>query len=195
MKIGDLGWKSGEIVQRMQGLYHLLGSSAYLGDFGMSIHTGTPVEYTVQAPMSFCAPERYHGAQPSYASDLWSYICIFATLYLSVEVVWGHGTLSVARMVDALDPLPKERKGSYCGPGEAEDWWYDCTGLLPRPNYTHETLEHKVDRLRPDIGREERELVLSILHQGFSYHPEQRLTATNLLASPEFVALMGKYGL
>jgi hypothetical protein len=43
-----------------------------------------------QAPYCFCAPERLQNADPSLASDMWSYMCLFAALYLGYNVFYGN---------------------------------------------------------------------------------------------------------
>ena len=66
---------------------------------------------------------------------------------------------------------------------------------MPRSNILggYETLEHKIDRLRPDVCQEEREHALSIMYRGFSCAPEHRITAALLLEDPSFNALMSYY--
>ena len=44
-----------------------------------------------QAPYHYCAPERLHSADPSLASDMWSYMCLFAALYLDCNAFYGNG--------------------------------------------------------------------------------------------------------
>ena len=55
-------------------------------------------------------------------------------------------------------------------------------------------LASTIERFRPDIDQAERELVYSILKKVFVYHPEERLTATQLLQDPSFKAIMDRYG-
>ena len=75
-------WKPGELVKPMEVPKSLLRETVYLGDFGMAIKAGTEVKHKVLSPFVFCAPERFHNVNPSFASDMWSYMCIFSYLYL-----------------------------------------------------------------------------------------------------------------
>jgi len=92
-------------------------------------------------------------------------------------------------------PLPEHWRGYYGDGTTAHDWWYDQSGQMPRTDILggYETLEHKIDRLRPEISRDEREHALSIMYRGFAYLPEQRITAAQLLEDPSFNALMSYY--
>lgn len=65
---------------------NIFESKLYLGDFGLMIKDGTSINIKQQAPYCFCAPERLHGADPSLASDIWSYMCLLTALYLSNNV-------------------------------------------------------------------------------------------------------------
>jgi hypothetical protein len=65
-------WKKDEHVRPLRVPSHLLTDTIFLGDFGEAIASGTEVAYKVQSPAGFCAPERYHGMNPSAASDMWS---------------------------------------------------------------------------------------------------------------------------
>ena len=114
---------------------------------------------------------------------MWSFTCIFAKIYLGVEVIWGEGSTLVSRIVSIAGPLPAHWKGHFDNGTAAKDWWYDQSGQMPRSNILggYETLERKVDRIRPDICRYEREHALSIIRRGFSYSPERRITVTQLL--------------
>jgi hypothetical protein len=167
----------------------------YPCDFGLSIKSGTLAENTVQYPLLFCALERLYGMNPSFASDMWSFTYIFAKLYLGVEVIWGNGPSMISRIVGTLGPLPEHWRGFYGDGTTANDWRYDQSGQMPLSDILggYKTLEHKVDRLRPDICRDEREHVLSVMYKGFCYVPEHRITAAQLLEGPSFNALMSYY--
>ena len=93
-------------------------------------------------------------------------------------------------LVMSLGPLPEEWKGLYSGSSDRFDSWYD-QDTEPTPDFD---LASTIERFRPDIDQAERELVYSIMKKVFVYHPEQRLTATQLLQDPSFKAIMEKYG-
>ena len=90
----------------------------------------------------------------------------------------------------SLGPLPEEWKGLYSKPSDRFDYWYD-QDTVPDPKFN---LASTIERFRPDIGQAERELVYSIMKKVFVYHPEERLTATQLLQDPSFKAIMDRYG-
>jgi serine/threonine protein kinase len=186
----------GELVESVRFPPDMLRHPVCICDFGLSITSGTRVENTVQLPPLFCAPERLHGVFPSCASDMWSFTCIFAKLYLGVEAIYGGGPRMISRIIGMLGlPLPEHWRGYYGDGTTAHDWWYDQSGQMPRTDILggYETLEHKIDRLRPEISRDEREHALSIMYRGFAYLPEQRITAAQLLEDPSFNALMSYY--
>ena len=184
--------KEGELVRPIKPHKSIMVNSVCLGDFGLTIKAGTPVKPTVQSPCQFCAPERFHGALPTFATDMWSYFCIFAELYIGFRVNRGFGDVSVVdSMVGTFGPLPESWKGSYSGFGSYNEFWYD-----PQTRATpHMTLEARISEIRPEVSLMERELVLSVLQRGFSYIPEHRLTAAQLLQDSSFQALMNIYSL
>lgn len=107
VSLGDYLWKSGELIQQVTTPLELVGSKLYLGDFGLTIKDGTSVRIKEQAPYYFCAPERLHGEDPSFASDMWSYMCLFAALYLDYNVFYGNGGGSTAfSWVEQLGAMP-----------------------------------------------------------------------------------------
>lgn len=186
----------GELVASIRFPYEMLRHPVCLSDFGHAIRVGTSVEHKAQLPPLFCAPERLHGINPSCASDIWSFTCLFAKLYLGYEVFWGSDPTLVSRIVGTLGrPLPAHWKGYYGKKTTAKDWWYDHSGQLPRSEILggYETLEQKIDRSRPDLSQDERGHALSIMHKGFCYAPEHRITAAQLLEDPSFIALMSYY--
>ncbi|KAF4947504.1 hypothetical protein FGADI_10349 [Fusarium gaditjirri] len=184
-------WKTGELVMPMKAHESLIGDDISLGDFGLAIKSGTPVSQKLQSPAIYCAPERVYDQDPTFATDMWSYMCIFAELYMGYALFYGPGNSSIIScMVHALGPLPASWNGTYKAGGVSNDWWYDQHHEL-EPTAL---LEAKVGRLRPDIDVEEKELVLSVLRKGLSYQPQDRLSASQLLEDASFKALMEIYG-
>ncbi|KAH7210002.1 kinase domain-containing protein [Fusarium oxysporum] len=185
-------WKTGELVMPMRAQESLIGDDVSLGDFGLAIKSGTPVSQKLQSTAIYCAPERVHDQDPTFATGMWSYMCIFAELYMGYALLYGSGNSSIIScMVNALGPLPATWKGTYKAGGASNDWWYD-QGYELDPTAS---LEAKVARLRPDINAEEKELVLSVLRKGLSYQPQDRLSASQLLEDASFKVLMKIYGL
>jgi hypothetical protein len=129
---------------------------------------------------------------PSFASDMWSYMCIFTVLYLGV-VPWNSTgcSLLMNNMVKALGPLPRQWMGRYdafkSGPGNNS--WYDQGR---RPDHK-EALKTMIEKFRPEASQIEQEHILSIMVKGFSYPPENRWTATELLQDAAFKAVMEIY--
>jgi len=116
---------------------------------------------------------------------MWSYIVIFTQLYLGF-VPWKYDCVS--QMVRIIGPLPKQWKGHYNAFGSCnDDSWYD------QDNKPHRSLGTIVMRARPDISPTELNHVLSIMSKGFSYLPENRLSATQLLQDSSFKAVMDIY--
>lgn len=185
-------WKAGELVMPMQVHEVLIGDDISLGDFGLAIKSGTPVSQKLQSPLIYCAPERMHNHGPTFATDMWSYMCIFAQLYMGYNLFHGAtSSLIVSSMIQALGPFPATWRGTYETGGACDNQWYD-EGCERIPSMT---LENKVARHRPDADPVERELVLSVLRKGLSYLPENRLTASQLLEDNSFKALMDIYRL
>ena len=67
----------------------LLRETVYLGDFGMAIKAGDGVEHKVLWPIIYCAPERFHDANPSFSSamcevrvDSLSYLIYYLPVYI-----------------------------------------------------------------------------------------------------------------
>ncbi|KAI3587370.1 kinase domain-containing protein [Fusarium oxysporum f. sp. albedinis] len=150
--------------------------SITLGDFGLAIRSGTEIN-------------------PTFASDLWSYMRIFAELYLKWPlfgpVFFGGGFRSVVELlVRVLGPLPLSWKGSYDGDVEPDESWCDQS-KIPEPEMS---LESRVTKSWDTVEPAEQQLVLSILRRGFSYFPEERLSAGELLDDASFKALMDRYG-
>ncbi|KAI1148154.1 hypothetical protein F4825DRAFT_112486 [Nemania diffusa] len=183
----------GDLVEPVQFPNDLLRNTCRFGDFGHSILSGTVLENPCQRPLLFCAPERFHGVQPSDASDMWSFMCIVFELYTRVEIVYSDGLTFVHRLVGMLGPFPTHWRGHFVSAGAGQDWWYDHTGEMPRTQGDLITLEERLDCLRPEISRKERELALQVFRKGFEYLPEKRLTAAQLSEDPSFNALLAYY--
>jgi hypothetical protein len=59
--------KRGDLVRPMTIHEAFHENNIYLGDFGMAIENGTAVTTIVQAPIMFCALERFHKADTIFA--------------------------------------------------------------------------------------------------------------------------------
>ncbi|SCO47792.1 uncharacterized protein FFMR_08843 [Fusarium fujikuroi] len=185
-------WKDGQLVMPMIPHNTVVQETITLADFGLAVKSGTSVDYKGQPPAIYCAPERIHSIDPGFASDMWSYICIFAELTLGFPLFYGSADSSVVEfMVKSLGPLPSSWKGSYEGGGQYDESWYS-QNRQPDP---HHTLEAKIKRALYDISPVEQQLVLSILQRGLSYSPEHRFSAGQLLEDVSFKELMAIYGL
>ncbi|VTT73303.1 unnamed protein product [Fusarium fujikuroi] len=183
-------WRAGELVMPMKAQESLIRDDVSLGDFRLAIKSCTPVSQKLQSPAIYCAPKRVHDQDPTFATDMWSYMCIFAEFYMGYALFYGSGNSSIVScIVHSLGPLPTAWKGTYKAGGMDNDWWYDRDHQLDPTA----SLEAKVARLRPDVDTAERELVLSILRKGLSYQPQDRLTARELLEDASFKALMETY--
>ncbi|KAF5698875.1 cmgc kinase [Fusarium mundagurra] len=185
-------WKDGQLVMPIVPHHTLVQGTITLADFGLAIKSGTSLEDEALSPAIYCAPERIHNVHPSFASDMWSYMCIFAELYLGFPLFYGSAYSSaVDFMVKSLGPLPSSWKGSYDGGGQYDESWYNQDR---RPD-SHHTLEAKIKRAIYDISPVEQRLVFSILQRGLSYSPEHRFSARQLLEDVSFKELMAIYGL
>jgi serine/threonine protein kinase len=176
-----------ELVKQLEVPKSLITETVYLGDFGTAFKAGTKIKYMVLSPISCRAPELFHKVDPSFASDMWSYMCIFARLYLG-HTLWCGFMLSMMlnSMVRTLGPLPWKDHyiGRYYDPS-----WYDQT-RTPDPR---STLERLIKEAQPEASQTERNYVLSIMSKGLCYLPEDRPTATQLLQDASFKALMEIY--
>ncbi|KAI1119761.1 kinase-like protein [Nemania abortiva] len=171
----------------------LLRPSLSLGDFSHAV-VASEAKQSTQWPLTFCAPERYHGQVPSYASDMWGFMLIFFQLYTGSTLGNGNGAQFVSSLVGALGPFPEEWKGK-CTLEDAYDWWYDQTGQFLGSDNSAPlvSLETKLAFSLPHKSHEERELVARVMRKGLSYRPEDRLTAAQLLEDQLFNALLGPY--
>lgn len=119
-------WKDGQLVMPIVPHSSLIQDTIALADFGLAIKSGISVECKIQSPIIYCAPERIHNVDPSFASDMWSYMCIFAELYLGFLMFYDAGhPIAVNFMVSVLGPLPLLWKGSYTGDGQQDELWYN----------------------------------------------------------------------
>ena len=185
-------WKPGELVQSALIPERLRTDKVYISDFGLAKKLDDPT-FEVQRgypPSSFCSPDRLHGKPPSFACDMWSYMVLFAQLYLGFPPFLPHfrGGI-VSSFVEALGPLPETWKGLYTW-SQCLDSWYDQDQEIDPKDDLASTIASR----RPDADLAERELVRSIMLKVFTYCPEKRLTATQILHDAEFGALMEKYG-
>ncbi|KAG8670363.1 hypothetical protein FPOAC2_09717 [Fusarium poae] len=183
--------KTGELVMPIAPHKSIVKGTITLADFGLAAESGTTVECKFQSPAIYCAPERLHNADPGFASDMWSYMCIFAELFLGVPLFFGSEHTSVVDfMVKCLGPLPLAWRGFYEGRQYNESWYDQNRGPDPR-----QTLEAKLKRSLYNISPVEQKLVLSILRRGLSYSPEHRFSAGQLLEDASFKELMALHGL
>lgn len=190
-------WKKGQLVAPTSpNDSFVIQDTITLGDFGLTIRSGTEVDFKLQGTLGYCAPELMHGINPTFASDMWSYTCIFAELYLKWPL-FGPGFFGgglrfiVGLLIRVLGPMPLSWKGLYEGGGEPDNSWYDQS-TVPEPVMS---LESRVTKSRDTVEPAEQQLVLSILRRGFSYLPEERLSAGELLEDASFKTLMEMYGL
>ncbi|KAK0107083.1 hypothetical protein ONS95_003792 [Cadophora gregata] len=184
-------WKQGDLVKSMTVPETLREDNICLGDFGMAIKADTAVNIKIQTPATFCAPERFHATDPSFASDMWSYMCIFAWLYLGYHPVRGDGGVSViSSMVSIFGPLPERWHGDFKYYGEQGDnGWYDQS----KAPVEHESLMSMAACRQPPVSTEEQQLVVRIFEKVFRYEPTYRWTAVQLLEDIDFICLMGRY--
>lgn len=183
-------WKRGERVWPVKIPDDLRTEKFYLGDFALAKKLTDPMTPDGCPPSEFCSPERLHGIDSGFACDMWSYMVIFGVLYLRFapfRAVLPGGIIS--GITSCLGPLPEQWKGLYPY-AEGLDSCYDQN---QEPNPKH-TLTSKIAYFRPDADPVERQLVHSIMSKVFIYHPEERITAEQLLRDPSFRALMDRYG-
>jgi serine/threonine protein kinase len=188
-KIPILAWRPAELVKTAEIPKRFLTETIYLSDFGMAFKAGTKVERMVLTPPLFRAPELFHNVDPSFASDMWSYMCIFSRLYFN-WVPWQNPLLSetLDKMVKVLGPLPEQWKGNYIG-SKYNNSWYDQSTTSD----FRSAIERLIQRERPETSPTERNHVLSVMSKVFCYRPEDRLTAQQLLRDDSFKALMEIY--
>lgn len=183
-------WKKGELVRPIETPTSLRTEDIYLGDFGLAKKLDDPFTQRGYPSAEFCSPERLHNQDPSLACDMWAYMVIFSELYLGFLPFWRyHKGGIITDYFKCFGPLPEEWKGLCIYPSSL-DSWYDQSAE-PNPEFD---LASRITRYRPEVDAAERELVCSIMRKVFTYRPEERLTATQLLQNESFKALMKKYG-
>lgn len=183
----------GELVAPAKFPPGILGSDAHLCDFGILVEAGTSVPDKLQSQPRYCAPELFHDMEPSFASDMWSYMVVFLYLYAgNLPFALGPGFTGVlGSILDVVGLLPQEWKGLYDAhdKANAKESWYG-QGSQPKS-----MLSAFLDKHRPDITEGEKALVLSVIRQVFRPRPEDRVTASELLGNKDFKALMSIYGI
>ncbi|KAH7173253.1 kinase domain-containing protein [Fusarium flagelliforme] len=185
-------WKEGELVMPISPHESLVQTTITLADFGLAVKSGTSLERDGEPPPIYCAPERFHGVEPGFESDMWGYMCIFANLCIGFNLFRGSIPRSALDfMVKSLGPLPSTWRDFYDGGGQYDESWYDQDS---GPD-SHQTLEAKIKRSRYGISPVGRQLVLSILQRGLAYNPEDRFSAGQLLEDAVFKELMALHGL
>lgn len=182
-------WKQGELVAPVDVPQGLRTEKFYLGDFGLAKKISDPLTPRGCPPMDYCSPDRLHKQDPSFACDMWSYMVLFAVLYLGCHpfTPFFNGGI-IGGFVMALGPLPEKWKGLFVYI-DGRDSWYD-QNQSPIPRWT---LKSRIAKLRPDADPVEQSLVLSIMSRVFIYDPAKRLTASQLLRDPAFRAIMENY--
>jgi serine/threonine protein kinase len=183
-------WKKGELVRPIKIPKSLRTEDIYLGDFGLAKKLDNPVTQRGYPSVHFCSPERLHNKDPSPACDMWAYMVIFSELYLGFLpfATFFEGGI-ITDYLKCFGPLPEEWKGLYIHPNGI-DSWYDQR-VQPDPK---RSLASRITQFRPDADATELELVCSVMRKVFTYRPEERLTAAQLLQDKSFKALMKKYG-
>lgn len=176
-------WRA-QLVKAMVIPKNFVRETVYLSDFGLAIKAGTSVSFKEQSPGVYCAPERFHNIDPSFVSDMWSYMCLFAELYLGFTPFSGFQSDSVlTSMVNILGPLPLRWKGHYRNVfGTYDDSWYDQS-RKPDPTML---LKAMIKRARPEASEIEQNNLLSVMSKGFCYLPEYRMSAEQLLQDTSF---------
>ncbi|KAL3262397.1 hypothetical protein ABHI18_002792 [Aspergillus niger] len=181
-------WKRGELVQPLQVPESLRTEDFYIGDFALAKKVGESATQRGYPPMHFCSPDRLHGKETGPACDMWSYMILFSELYLGIppfSTLYPGGILSA--ITKNLGPLPEEWKGLYVFSGGLDSWYDQSQGPDP------DSLEFLVSYHRPDADPTERQHLLTLMKKMFTYCPEERLTATQLLQDPSFKAIMNNY--
>ncbi|KAJ0423567.1 kinase-like domain-containing protein [Aspergillus carlsbadensis] len=182
-------YKTGELVRAANAPNHLRTDAFHLGDFGLAKKLTDPETQRGYPDLKFCSPERLHSHEPSTACDVWSYMVVFSILYLDFPLFTTIGGSVIGDDVLCLGPLPAEWRWSYTHPG-GRDSWYDQSA---EPDPRHD-LASKVALRRSHADPAERAHVVAIMAKVFVYDPAKRPTAAELLADPDFRAIMDRYG-
>lgn len=206
-------WKPGELVRPATIPDELRTTDFFLGDFGLATKLDDPTFHIQRGlpPAEYCSPDRLHGEDPSFACDMWSYMILFAHLYLGFPPFYPRFDGGIlGDLVEVLGLLPGAWKGLCEYPG-TRDSWYDEKRIsetskgLGTPDSQGTTsegrnsirsgeLKARIAMRRPDVDQEERDLVESIMLKVFVFSAERRPTATQLLQDNNFRMLMNKYG-
>lgn len=108
-------------------LKKILGSQVTLADSGLLLPADkTTVEYKLQGTAAFIAPERFHGHDPSPASDPWSSMAVLVYLYLGEEAfpntkLRGKNSMVFLHSIwENLGPLPKCDEAFYTSSSEEQ---------------------------------------------------------------------------
>lgn len=102
-------WKPGELVWPVKIPEDLRTEEFYLSDFALAKKLGDPMTQRGCPPSQFCSPDRLHRKDPSFACDMWSYMIIFAVLYLEYApfpTALEGGIIS--GIITRLGPLPEQ---------------------------------------------------------------------------------------
>lgn len=115
--------KPGELVEPATFPPNLIGSHAHLCDFGILVDSGTAVPVKLQSPPEFCAPELFHGFEPSFFSDEWSYMVVFMYLYsggFHPPFPGAYHANKMQSIIQRLGPLPAHWKDRWDAPDHGE---------------------------------------------------------------------------
>lgn len=195
LQVGEATWRPGDLVAHIIWPDALLDKSIFLGDFGLTIRTDSPPTDGFEPPLPFYAPELFFkGHVPSFASDIWGYMCVFTCLFIGSSPfgIW-HPFMTLSRMVDALGPLPQEWDGRFdrhLNPDQETGGWFDQSKV---PDDYQDEL---VDSMQSDlVGTRERELILDVMRKGFKFQPLERITAQQLMNDASFLELLSMHGI
>lgn len=179
----------GELVAPAKFPLNILSSDTYLCDFGILIESGTSVSNKLQSPAGYCAPELFHDFEPSFASDMWSYMVVFLYLYTEYPAFPGMGFAGkVDSIVGRVGVLPWEWKDRYINKETVHESWYGSA------SQSKKIFSAFLDQHRPDISAKEKGLALSVIQQVFRTKPEDRVKASDLLRNKDFESLMSIHG-
>ncbi|EEP78845.1 predicted protein [Uncinocarpus reesii 1704] len=176
----------GELIKPIQVPEDLRTNMFYLGDFGQAAKIGSSAIPAGEPPIQYCSPDRLHKKGSTPACDMWSYMCIFAQLYIGWVPFNIYQRGIIASIIRIAGPLPEQWKGHYVDPHDSRDEWY-----YQNQPFNPEAVLNQY--LRKDIDPVERRLVISVMSRGFCAGPEKRLTAAQLLQDPSFKAIMDIY--
>lgn len=147
----------------------------------------------LQSPADYCAPELFHDIEPSFASDMWSYMVVFLYLYAGTPIFIGRGFAgrvgSVVRHVGGL-PLGWQGRYELYDKDEVQASWYG-QGSQGRDATAFSDF---LDLHRPDISAEEKAHIVSVMRKIFRPRPHDRPTASELLEDGDFNAIMSMNG-